>query len=118
MEERRSTNLYFSCFLLCLRSFRSLNSNIKKLRHVLQEREDTSLNYLEVFLIISNNFFGLSLSILLYLGLSRAIWDYLGLIPFGQYGTFCDYQGLSWTIWNYLGLFGTILTNLGLVGSI
>ena len=81
---------------------------VKKLRDVLQEREGTSLNYLEVFLTISNNFFGPSISILLYLGLSWAIWEYLGLSH-----TISDNLGLSATIRDYLGLSGTIFDYLG-----
>ena len=64
----------------------------KKLRDVLQEREGTSLNYFNNFLTISNNFLGLSRSILLYLyfGPSWSILVHLGVSTFNS-----NYFGLS-----------------------
>ena len=70
----------------------------EKLRDVQQEREGTRLSYFRVFLTILNDFPGL-----LYLGLSRSIYDYLGasrciLVYLGLPQTFLDYLGLSRTI--------------------
>ena len=55
---------------------------LKKLRHILQEREGTSLNYFKVFSKdieqLSRSIsvcLGLYRSILVYLGLSGTIWD-------------------------------------------
>ena len=84
------------------------------------------------FLSISNNFLGLSLSILVYL-VSRSILDYLGLslsilVYLGLSRTILDYLGLSRsilvylslsrTVWDHLGLSGTIRDYMGLSGTI
>ena len=83
-------------------------------------------------LTISNNFPGLSCSILLYLGLYQSILDYLGLsrcisvhlglsrssqtisVYISVSRTIWDYLGLSGSIWDYLGLYGTIWNYLSL----
>ena len=69
------------------------------------------------------DYLGLSLSILVYLGLSRTILDYLGLsrsilVYLGPSWSISVYLGLSGTIWDYLGLFGTIWDYLALSGTI
>ena len=77
----------------------------EKLRDVLQEREGTSLNYL--------NYLGLSWTIwdyiLCYLGPTRIISDSLGL-----FWSISDYLRLSVTIWCYLRLSVTVRDYMGL----
>ena len=94
-----------------LTSFKGPYHLRKKLRDVQQERKGKTIS--KYFLTISNNFVGVSRSILLYLSLSQSISVYLGPSWF-----ILDYLGLSWTISDYLGLVWTILDNIGLSRTI